>query len=62
MRASNSRVRNRQSLEEYVMQVTNVPLSKWRWFAPAFLLLILALFLSAPGTLIDKSNFVCFGI
>ena len=44
------------------MQVTNVPLSKWRWFAPAFLLLILALFLAAPGTLIDKSNFVCFGI
>ncbi|HEY6040978.1 MAG TPA: hypothetical protein VIX58_02515 [Anaerolineae bacterium] len=44
------------------MQATGVSLSKWRWFAPAFLLLILALFLAAPGTIIDKSNFVCFGI
>ncbi len=34
----------------------------WKWLAPVFLLLLLALFLAAPGTLIDKSYFVCFGI
>ncbi len=43
------------------MQVLKLP--RWaNWFGPAFLILVFAGFFITPGTVLDKFNWVCFGI